>query len=216
MTKMKSIHIVAGGPKRYIPDLNTYHCEDVLWIGVDRGVIYMQEATITPVRAFGDFDSITNDERENLNKSSLHLDLFPAEKDKTDTEIAIEWAILQNPAEILLFGCTGGRLDHFLANTQLLAKYSNARIKMIDHTNEISVYLPGEHKVQMDTRFPYVSFLPVSEEVTGITLEGFKYPLLNSHIKLGSTLCISNELIHSSGTFSFKHGILLMVRSTDE
>ncbi|WP_191561748.1 thiamine diphosphokinase [Metabacillus idriensis] len=213
---MKSIHIVAGGPKRYIPALNTHHREDVCWIGVDRGVIYMQEAGIAPVRAFGDFDSITIDEREKLNKSSVHLDLFPAEKDKTDTEIAIEWAILQNPDEILLFGSTGGRLDHFLANTQLLAKYSNARIKIIDQTNEISVFLPGVHKVQMDNRFPYVSFLPVSEEVIGITLDGFKYPLLNCHIKLGSTLCISNELIHLSGTFSFENGILLMVRSTDE
>ncbi|AUZ38639.1 thiamine diphosphokinase, partial [Bacillus sp. MBGLi79] len=29
------------------------------------------------------------------------------------------------------------------------------------------------------------------------------------------TLCISNELIHSQGAFSFSEGILIMIRSTD-
>jgi thiamine pyrophosphokinase len=216
MNEMKSIYIVAGGPKKYIPSLTRYDADPVIWIGVDRGVIYLQEAGITPARAFGDFDSITDQERENLSKSSLHIDLFPSEKDQTDTEIAIEWAILQEPDEIILFGSTGGRLDHFLANTQLLAKYPDAPIKIIDHTNEITVHLPGTYKVVRESSHPYISFLPVSGEVKGITLEGFKYPLSNCHIKLGSTLCISNELILSFGTFSFEQGILMMVRSTDE
>jgi thiamine pyrophosphokinase len=61
----------------------------------------------------------------------------------------------------------------------------------------------------------YVSFIPISHEVHGITLEGFKYPLKNCHIHLGSTLCISNELINELGTFSFHDGIILMIRSRD-
>jgi len=49
----------------------------------------------------------------------------------------------------------------------------------------------------------------------GLTLEGFKYPLSNCHISLGSTLCISNELLSSSGTFSISEGIVMVVRSSD-
>ncbi|MGG4488886.1 thiamine diphosphokinase [Metabacillus idriensis] len=213
---MKSIYIVAGGPKRYIPTLASYDKDSVIWIGVDRGVIFLQDAGITPDRAFGDFDSISDHEREDLAKSSLDMNLFPSEKDQTDTEIALEWAILQEPDEIYLFGSTGGRLDHFLANTQLLAKYPVAPIKIIDHTNEITVHLPGTYHIGRESSHPYISFLPVSGEVRGITLKGFKYPLSNCHIKLGSTLCISNELILPFGTFSFEQGILMMVRSTDE
>jgi thiamine pyrophosphokinase len=213
---MKSIYIVAGGPKRYIPTLASYDKDSVIWIGVDRGVIFLQDAGITPDRAFGDFDSISDQEREDLAKSSLDMNLFPSEKDQTDTEIALEWAILQEPDEIFLFGSTGGRLDHFLANTQLLAKYPAAPIKIIDHTNEITVHLPGTYHIGRESSHPYISFLPVSGEVRGITLKGFKYPLSNCHIKLGSTLCISNELILPFGTFSFEQGILMMVRSTDE
>ena len=67
-----------------------------------------------------------------------------------------------------------------------------------------------EHK-----NFPYVSFVPVTEIVEGITLFGFKYPLTNKTIEWGSTLCISNELVEEKGTFSFTSGILMLIRSTD-
>ncbi|MEK3808977.1 thiamine diphosphokinase [Bacillus sp. FSL H8-0547] len=210
------IHIVAGGPETYIPSLKDYQTEDAVWIGVDRGVIYLQQAGIIPDRAFGDFDSVTEKELNTLNRSAVHLDLFPAEKDQTDTEIALEWAVKMNPEAIILFGSTGGRLDHFLANTQLLARYPETNIEIIDRKNQLSVFLPGTRSVHSESRFPYISFLPVSLEVRDITLEGFKYPLSGCHIKLGATLCISNELIRPSGTFSFSSGILMMVRSTDE
>ena len=63
--------------------------------------------------------------------------------------------------------------------------------------------------------FKYISFIPISTEVKGITLEGFKYPLTGCQIGLGSTRCISNELITDCGTFSFSEGILMIIRSTD-
>ena len=61
----------------------------------------------------------------------------------------------------------------------------------------------------------YISFVPVSLNINGLTLEGFKYPLKDCHISIGSTLCISNELIRDYGTFSFSEGILIVVRSSD-
>jgi thiamine pyrophosphokinase len=61
----------------------------------------------------------------------------------------------------------------------------------------------------------YVSFVPLTLNVKGLNLEGFKYPLKDRHITIGSTLCISNELIGDNGTFSFSEGILLVIRSND-
>ncbi|XBO87183.1 hypothetical protein AAGG52_10200 [Bacillus licheniformis] len=66
-----------------------------------------------------------------------------------------------------------------------------------------------------DQTKPYISFLPFTETVKNLSLKGFKYSLNKCHIALGSTLCISNELIHSQGAFSFSEGILIMIRSTD-
>ncbi|WP_337444049.1 hypothetical protein [Bacillus coahuilensis] len=55
----------------------------------------------------------------------------------------------------------------------------------------------------------------MTESVKDLTLQGFKYPLENHFLRLGSSLCISNELIESHGSFSFTEGILMMIRSAD-
>ena len=67
--------------------------------------------------------------------------IVPREKDQTDLEIAINWALGQKPALIRIFGATGGRLDHGLANIQMLLKGLEVEIEMciVDNKNEITV-----------------------------------------------------------------------------
>ncbi|WP_419095357.1 thiamine diphosphokinase [Aeribacillus kexueae] len=212
------VHIVAGGPSENLPDLSIYCGEKNVWIGVDRGVIHLINSGIIPTYAFGDFDSITETERLQLQTKINHIDFFPAEKDQTDSEIGLEFALQMNEVEeIVLFGGTGGRLDHLFGNIQLLFKALEKGVfaKLIDKQNEVTLYSPGEYKIENSLSYKYISFLPFTEEIQNLTLKGFKYPLMNRHIERGSTLCISNELIHSVGTFSFDAGILMMVRSSD-
>ncbi|MFS0656066.1 thiamine diphosphokinase [Bacillus sp. 179-C3.3 HS] len=211
------IHIVAGGPFEYIPPLTQATNEDVCWVGVDRGTVYLLENGIVPDRAFGDFDSVTDEELEDLKKKLPALNIFQAEKDETDLELALQWALRQRPEQIQIYGITGGRADHFLGNIQLLYKgiQHEQNITLIDRQNTIQMYRPGTYEVTQDVDKKYVSFLPFGSPVEKLTLTGFKYPLENCHIEPGSTLCISNELIHSNGTFSFHEGILIMVRSND-
>ncbi|PFG06760.1 thiamine diphosphokinase [Bacillus sp. es.034] len=213
------INIVAGGPNRYIPELDKFWSDEVLWVGVDRGVYTLLEQGIEPSIAFGDFDSVNKEEWELIQEKVVEVNRYQPEKDETDLELALNWAIDQKPDEIFIFGATGGRLDHFMGNLQLLMtpKLLEARIKveMIDVQNRLSLSQPGEHTVEKSPELQYISFVPVTENVEGITLTGFKYPLKNRNISRGSTLCISNELIQSSGTFSFSNGILMVIRSSD-
>ncbi|WP_369902984.1 thiamine diphosphokinase [Bacillus manliponensis] len=211
------IHILAGGPIENCADFSLYESDGVIWAAVDRGVYRLLKLGIKPVAAFGDYDSVTKEELAWMQEQKHDLHIVAKEKDETDLEIAIRWAIAQKPMEIRIFGATGGRLDHSLANIQMLLKGLHVNIKMsvVDNKNEISVQKPGTYYVAKSTQFPYVSFVPMSEQVDGITLRGFKYPLTNQTIQWGSTLCISNELIVEKGTFSFTTGILMMVRSTD-
>ncbi|MBD1380002.1 thiamine diphosphokinase [Metabacillus arenae] len=214
---MKKINLVAGGPSYLLPELGDYHDSHSTWVGIDKGAVYLLEQGIIPHIAFGDFDSVTIEEKLFLDNHSVKLTTFQAEKDATDTELALSWAIKQNPNLIRIFGATGGRLDHLLANLHIMKRFynKNIQIKLIDRYNQAEVFLPDCYKVDKKEEYKYISFIPISEEVSGITLTGFKYPLNNCHIQLGSTLCISNELIHAQGTFSFTSGILLMIRSKD-
>ncbi|MGE6631358.1 thiamine diphosphokinase [Bacillus sp. NPDC077027] len=212
------INIVAGGPFEYIPPLQTEHTKsEVCWVGVDRGTLYLLENHIVPTEAFGDFDSVTEQELRDLQKQLPALHLFQAEKDQTDLELALDWAIKQKPTFIQIYGITGGRADHFLGNLQLLYKGIKHQqpVFLIDKQNIIQMFSPGSYEIKNDPDKKYVSFLPFGTSVENLTLKGFKYPLKNCHIEPGSTLCISNELIHSSGTFSFHDGILIMIRSKD-
>ncbi|MDR7076331.1 thiamine pyrophosphokinase [Neobacillus niacini] len=213
------INILAGGPEELLPNLNEYTGEHEIWVGVDRGVYTLIKKNIIPRIAFGDFDSVSKDEIIVIEEHVKELKRFKPEKNETDMELALNWAIEQNPGLIRVFGATGGRLDHLLANVQLLVKplmaANDVNIFLIDKQNILSLKGPGSYKIEERVDKKYISFVPLTLSVEGITLDGFKYPLKNRHISIGSTLCISNELISDYGTFSFSEGILLVIRSND-
>ncbi len=100
---MKTINIVAGGPRELIPDLSEYTDGDTTWVGVDKGTVALLEAGIIPQEAFGDFDSITEEELMQIQKAAPTLHVYQAEKDYTDLELALDWALQKNRKP---FGCS--------------------------------------------------------------------------------------------------------------
>ncbi len=116
------INIVGAGPCELLPDFHQYNVENSIWVGVDRGVSILLENGIVPSTSFGDFDSVSEDEWKNIKKRIKEINKFLPEKDETDMELAINWGIQQKCEKIQIFGGTGGRLDHFFANVQLLLK----------------------------------------------------------------------------------------------
>ena len=212
---MKTIYIMAGGPEEMLPDLGRFE-KPSLWAAADKGVSSLLKRGIEPDAAFGDFDSIEEGHRSFEAKETY---TYEEEKDETDLALALAWGLGQNPGSITVFGGTGGRMDHTMGVIHLLVEerflQSGIAIKVIDRQNEIEAKLPGRHTVRRDGRHKYISFLPVTPIVEGMTLEGFKYPLQGKEIRLGSTLCLSNELISDIGTYSFTSGILMVIRSND-
>ena len=215
------IMIVGGGPSECLPDLSEFSRNADAWAGADRGVLLLLENGIVPDAAFGDFDSVTGPEREAIRKAIPSAEEFPAEKDETDLEIAFNWAVSKEPDEIWILGATGGRLDHFMGNIQLLLNERSldlsgtCGIYIADRQNILAVKAPGEYPLGQKDGWPYISFIPMGKAVSGLTLKGFKYPLENAVLKTGTTLGISNELISDNGSFSFEDGILLVVRSRE-
>ncbi|WP_077326104.1 thiamine diphosphokinase [Virgibacillus siamensis] len=213
---MLTVGIVGNGPIEHIPLLKSYDSVDV-WIGADRGAITIIENECKPAYAVGDFDSISVREKAAIKQRAENFLEFPVEKDQTDLELALWKAFELHPNCIYMFGVTGGRLDHAMINMQLLYQVLNRDIKgiIVDRQNQLELADPGEHVIVKHDQYPNVSFVPFTPDIKGLTLTGFYYPLRDQTISWGSTLCISNKLLSKSGTFSFKEGILLVIKSRD-
>jgi thiamine pyrophosphokinase len=210
-----NIAIVAGGTIHSLDLLHNYHGQIDVWIGADRGAFVILEANIELDYAVGDFDSVSETEQEEISQNAKTMFTFPKEKDETDLDLAVKLALENNPSKLYFFGVTGGRLDHELVNIQLLYRLLCMNISgiIVNEQNEVTMYLQGDYRV--DKGDHYISFIPFSNQVKGLTLDGFQYPLINQTIEWGSTLCISNKIIGKFGTFSFTEGILIMIKSVE-
>ena len=217
MNTVQTVAIIGNGPSNHIPNITTYTDEVDVWIGADGGVLTLIENGITPDYAIGDFDSIDITDKEKIHNKAQHVLTYPTDKDETDLELAIDKAIQLRPKQIYLFGVTGGRIDHTLINIQLLSRIIQQNIQgiIVDKWNHIELTNPGMHSIDQTKRFPYISFVPVTEIVSNLTLSNFIYPLNNFELNYGSTRCISNKLAQTSGTFSYDSGSLLVIKSGD-
>ncbi|MCL6458817.1 MAG: thiamine diphosphokinase [Gorillibacterium sp.] len=187
-------------------------------IGADRGALFLVRSGLTPDLSIGDFDSVTPAEKREIQHASHQFeDCDPVLKDYTDTEMAIERALTQKPLEILLLGVLGTRFDHSLANIQLLVRCHDQGVpcRIVDQHNELIVAGPGTLALNWKSRFSHVSLLPITPQVTGITLTGFRYPLHEATLTMGQSLGVSNVLEEPCGSIETAEGLLLVIQSVD-
>ncbi|WP_068777043.1 thiamine diphosphokinase [Paenibacillus sp. FJAT-26967] len=185
-------------------------------IGADRGALHLIRGGYRPQLALGDFDSVTPEEREEIRAGSEQFITCDAvDKDWTDTELAYNMALERSPSQITLLGALGTRMDHTLANIHLLRKgtESGVRSRIMDAHNEIEVI--SRTTEILSGSYPNVSLLPLTTEVTGITLTGFRYPLNDATLTIGQSLGISNVLETERGIIQIRSGLLLVIRSRD-
>jgi thiamine pyrophosphokinase len=216
--KTERIVIVAGG------ELGDWALEELrpddMLIGADRGALFLVRHGLRPALALGDFDSVSDEEMAEIKRGSETTDACdPIDKDWTDTELAFRYALQREPkpGEIVLLGALGTRFDHSLANVHLLLRAHEAGIpcRIVDKHNEIRLVTGaggGEASLRRG-RFRQVSLLPLSPEVTGITLEGFQYPLREATLRIGQSLGVSNVLLAEEGTVRVREGWLLVIQS---
>ena len=174
--------------------------------------------------AVGDFDTFGLERMEELRKKEgWATDVHKPEKDETDTDLAVRSALRAGFHTAHVLGATGGRLDHELSNIHLMraAKDAGLFMEIYDAKNRIFLLTPDdeEHSVFLKDRIygKYVSFLPLTETVLGITLDGFKYLLHNKDISIleDPSLCVSNEIPGARAKITFRKGILICVESRD-
>ncbi len=188
-----------------------------LLIVADSGLVLADRLKLKPNYIVGDFDSVPEAVLEQYRSQSAPIETFPREKDKTDTQIAIELALMQDPSSITLVGATGSRMDHTLANVHLLLPLLQQKVDafIVDQNNKL--YLKRESfLIEKAGQFgDYVSLLPFGGDVKGLTLKGFYYPLDNVILSIGSSLGISNEIVDEIARVEFQEGIILVMETRD-
>ena len=189
-------------------------------IVADKGLAFCMENGIRPDLIVGDLDSLDAAAAETVRKETgIPAEIYRPEKDMTDSDIAIEKAIALGAGSVCAFGMTGTRLDHTLSNLYELYKLYVHGIEgyLADAHNR--VYLPLEKQFRIGRGEQYgqfVSLFPLTEEVRGLTLSGFKYPLDHAVLaKINGGLGVSNEIIADAGLVSYESGILAVMETKD-
>ena len=231
---MKTVLIISGGTLDEALLLHKYNeLEEPAVIACEHGAAFCLANGIPVALAAGDFDTEGAGTVERLREAEIPLLIFPSHKNETDTEIALTEALKMEPDRIVITGATGTRLDHMLANIRLLAraagyghetanesavpsgkKQKRPEITIEDPYNILSVHTQP-FTVRHDPALPYISFYAFSEEVRGLTLKGFAYPVRDFVLRNTDSVGTSNELEEEEGTVSFESGVLVAVRSSD-
>ncbi|MEK6264359.1 MAG: thiamine diphosphokinase [Clostridium sp.] len=207
--------IVSGGKPPSKGLLTKEISPNTFLIAADSGANCLYEYNILPNLLLGDFDSIDRKVLDYFEKNNCSIDIYPTEKDFTDTEIAVRKAISMKPSEIVLLGCTGSRVDHLLGNIGMLkiCLENGVNAYIVDENNDIRL---SNATISLNGVVGQIfSVQAYGDEVIGLTIEGAKYPLNNYNLKIGESVTISNEFVSTVVKLKFKVGTLMIILSCD-
>ena len=211
--------IVAGGTvdEQFAVDIIKNGGYEVI-IAVDAGMDFFYKSRIMPDVIVGDFDSVEQEALEFFQgQEQMDIHRLNPEKDDTDTEYALRFAIGRGATKITVLGGTGSRLDHVIGNVVLLGVglEKNVSIELLDTHNKIKM-VNSNLSIRKDERFgKYLSVIPITGKVDGVTITGVKYPLDNYDMHGFNTLGISNEIVDDEAAITVRNGIVLVVESRD-
>jgi thiamine pyrophosphokinase len=181
-------------------------------IAANGGGKHLLRLNIIPDLIIGDLDSLDEENLSRLREEKADILSYPRNKDKSDTQLALEYALDRKASKIVILGAFGDRIDHTLANLHLLMKGVDRGIdlRLMDDKHEVllvdkSVEIKGR-------RGTVISLLPLSSCVEGIFTEGLKYPLEGGKMEIGNPYGISNEFLGSRAKIGVNSGYLLAIK----
>jgi thiamine pyrophosphokinase len=172
-------------------------------IAADSGYDTAKKLGVVPHLLVGDMDSISEV------PSDVEIYRVKAEKDDTDTMLAISIARSRGADEIILVGGGGGRLDHLLSNIFMLESLADEGIRhrMYDGINEAFVLSDGE--VTLRKLGGYFGLIAIEDST--VSASGCKYPLSEAPLKRILPYAVSNEVIGTEAKISIKGKVIVIL-----
>ena len=209
----KRIAVLAGSP---IGDLEWLRRElaaaaPEAVLCADGGARYARLLGVVPDLIVGDLDSLAEELQRSFRAEGIAVAGYPARKDETDTQLALERALAMGAGEILVFGALGNRLDHTLANIGLLLLGRNRGATVVLRDESCDVFAVTGEAVIRGEAGQTVSVFPLGGDAAGIDLTGFEYPLAGAAMTLSRPYGISNRLAATTGRIKVGEGSLLVI-----
>ena len=186
-------------------------------IAADGGANHLLKMGILPEIVIGDLDSIDEDALFDLTSAEVEIKQYSEDKDETDIELALSYAVELQSSAILIVGALGGRLDQTLANLSILTDPTLPAIdiRLDDGVEEAffcraSAAKGGQAKVRGrsgDT----VSLIPWSGPVKGVSTDGLQWPLYGETLFGSKSRGISNVMLSETASIHIQSGLLLIV-----
>jgi thiamine pyrophosphokinase len=192
--------------KKYIKETDFIICAD----GAAKHALKLR---IKPCIIIGDFDSLSKTDQKKIAKQKIEFVKFKKEKDETDSELALQYALKKGFKTFLLFGLLGSRIDHMLTNIFALDYLSNGKtdITIIEGYQEIRLI---KNKIKLiGKKGDLVSLIPFNGDSKKVTTKNLKYPLKNEDLKFGYSKGISNVFIENFAEVSLESGSLLVIHT---
>ena len=202
--------IYAGGS--ILADNITEHPKgDDLCIAADAGYRNAQELGERVNILIGDFDSLGT-----IPEGDMEVLQVPAEKDLTDTQIAVETALARGADEIILIGGLGSRMDHSLSTLAILEDLRERHVHAhINNGYNRVHYLNASSSLILRSGFRYLSVLAIDEKIKGLSIDGCKYPLKRATLNRRLQYAISNEITGNCAMISLRRGRIFVIESRD-
>ena len=187
--------------------------EGDLVIAADSGWNNAKALGVSSDLLLGDFDSLG---KQNL-PDGPEIYQVPAEKDLTDTQLAVEMALSRGATELVIVGGLSGRLDHTLSNLAILEHLNGQKIPavMTDGQNRARFIRNSGTLIPRGT-FRYLSLIAADECVKGVSVKGCKYPLENAKLKKTHQYAVSNEIEGNCALVEVRKGGLYIIESSDK
>lgn len=182
----------------------------------DAGADLCRAAGVLPDALIGDMDSLSPETRAWLDEAGVPEVVYPAEKDDSDTALAVQQLFSDGAEELIVIGALGGRMDHELANMMLMvgAGRQGKSIVYWDDINRMRYVGPGEH--QLDHTSGYIGIVPFSDDGMCLSIDGLYYSLDNFSVPFGETRLISNVFTDAAiATISIARGDGVLVLCHD-
>jgi len=186
-------------------------------IAADGGANYLLKMGILPEIVIGDLDSVDEDTLFDLTSAEVEIKQYSEDKDETDIELALQYAVELQPTSVLIVGALGGRLDQTLANLSILTDPTlpSIDVRLDDGVEEVffcraSAAKGGQVEVRGRSG-DIVSLIPWNGPVEGVATEGLRWPLYGETLFPSKSRGVSNEMLNESASVKITKGLLLIV-----